>query len=148
YGIIPLMQEHMQQWIKETLGIEADFAVEYPSDFAHGDYATNVAMVEAKAKAMNPRDLAESYKAKLETSLLPDIERIEVAGPGFINIFLKKEFFSKTIGEILDTVEVYGKNDTLHKKISYEYTNTNVLKPMHIGHLMGNVVGESLSRIA
>ncbi|PIR38787.1 MAG: arginine--tRNA ligase [Candidatus Zambryskibacteria bacterium CG10_big_fil_rev_8_21_14_0_10_42_12] len=142
------MQDAIKQWVKEILGTDADFAVEYPAVLEHGDYAVNIAMVEAKKEGKNTRELAESYKEKLDANLLPDIEKIEVAGPGFINIFLKKEFFGKTVGEILEKRGEYGKNKTLNKKISYEYTNTNVLKPMHIGHLMGNVIGESLSRIA
>lgn len=142
------MQEAIKNWITDTLETQSDFAVEYPADFAHGDYAVNIAMVEAKLVGKNPKELAEVYKTKLEEKILPDIEKIEIAGPGFINIFLKKEFFGKTVNDILKNGEAYGRNKSLNKKISYEYTNTNVLKPMHIGHLMGNVIGESLSRIA
>lgn len=141
------MQEAIRNWIQEHIG-EGDFVVEYPASLDHGDYAVNAALVRAKNEGKNPRELAESYVEKLQENLLPQIEKIEIAGPGFINVFLKRDFFVETVSEILNKKGDFGKNKTISQKISYEYTNTNVLKPMHIGHLMGNVIGESLSRLA
>ncbi len=141
------MQEAIRNWIQQYIG-EGDFVVEYPTSLDYGDYAINLALVNAKNEGKNPRELAEIYLEKLQENLLPEIEKIEIAGPGFINVFLKRDFFVQTVGEVLDKKGEFGKNDSVKEKISYEYTNTNVLKPMHIGHLMGNVIGESLSRLA
>lgn len=138
----------------KTLKIEAgDFAIEHPADTSHGDYSTNVAMVVAKSVGSNPREVAEKIKSELEkvsgsdTGILSDVEKIEIAGPGFINFFLKKDFFKKKISEIL-TDENFGKNSNLQgKKIILEYTDPNPFKLIHIGHMMSNAIGESLSRL-
>lgn len=142
------MKEKIFKWVGEALNVEDYFAVEYPADFTHGDYAINIAMVNAKSEGNNPRELAESYKEKLEEKLLPEIEKIEIAGPGFINIFLKKDFFSKTVGDILDKGEEYGKNKSLNgQKVMIEFTDPNPFKLFHIGHMMSNTIGESFARI-
>lgn len=149
YDIIRAMiKEDIHAWIRQTLHTEVDFVVEYPTDISYGDYATNVALVLGKSRQQNPRELAEEFAVRLNTHKLTIIDKVEVAGPGFINIFLTKKFFGNIVSTILTDGDAYGKNKTVQQKISYEYTNTNVLKPMHIGHLMGNVIGEALSRIA
>lgn len=135
--------------VLETLGIkDVDFVVEHPDDFSHGDYSTNVAMACAKGIGKNPRQLSEEIKAEIEKSLPSGIEKIEIAGPGFINFYLSREFFTNKIKEILDKKENWGKNEILTgKKVMVEYTDPNPFKPFHIGHLMANAVGESVSRI-
>jgi len=137
------------QEVLQKLGIEnTEVFLEFPEDLSHGDFSTNIALVEAKKIGKNPKELAEEIKKELEKSLPKEIEGVSVAGPGFINFTLSKYFFVEEIGEVLKKGDSYGKGDKLKgQKISIEYTNTNVLKPLHIGHLMGNVIGESLSRI-
>ncbi|ETB63934.1 TPA: arginine--tRNA ligase [Candidatus Nomurabacteria bacterium] len=150
------MKNIIEQKIKEALkkiGIneEINFNVEHPEDFKNGDYSTNVAMICAKQLKSNPGILAE--KIVLELKGLPkqgfgEIEKIEVAGPGFINFYLSREFFTEKVKEILEKGDSWGKNDLLEgKKIMVEYTDPNPFKPFHIGHLMTNAIGESLSRI-
>lgn len=132
------------------LGYEHSFVVEHPSEMSHGDYSTNVALIEAKKLGKNPKELAEEYILVLRQAqeAFDFLEKIESAGPGFINFYLKPEFFSHKIGETLEHKDFWGSNQILgREKTIVEYTNCNVLKPMHIGHLMGNVIGESLSRI-
>lgn len=136
----------------KNLGIEAEnIVLEHPTDITHGDYSTNVAMVYAKKLGMNPRELAEKIKDQLEVQLsIPgmDIEKIEVASAGFINIYLSKEFFTQAVKEILSSQEKWGKNTLIQgKKVMVEYTDPNPFKPFHIGHLMTNAIGESLARI-
>ncbi len=147
------MKNLIEQKIKEALknlGINEDvsFSVEHPDDLKNGDYSTNVAMVCAKQLKSNPGGLAEKIKIEIEKDLPKEIEKVEVAGPGFINFYLSREFFTEKVKEILERGENWGKNVLLEgKKIMVEYTDPNPFKPFHIGHLMTNAIGESLSRI-
>ncbi|MFA5773087.1 MAG: arginine--tRNA ligase [Candidatus Paceibacterota bacterium] len=149
------MKEKIQKLIQEILKKldidECDFSVEHPDDFKNGDYSTNVAMVCAKQLKTNSKEFAE--KIVIELRGLPKqgfggIEKMEVAGLGFINFYLSREFFTDSIKEILEQKEDWGKNNLLKgKKIMVEYTDPNPFKPFHIGHLMANTIGESISRI-
>jgi arginyl-tRNA synthetase len=149
---LSMMKEKLQKLIEEilkTLEItEVNFSIEHPTDFKNGDYSTNVAMVCAKQLKTNPRDLAEKIKIELEKDLSKEISKVEVAGAGFINFYLSREFFTENVKEILNKKEEWGKNDLLSgKKVMVEYTDPNPFKPFHIGHLMANAIGESVSRI-
>ncbi|MEK7579473.1 MAG: arginine--tRNA ligase [Patescibacteria group bacterium] len=128
------------------LGVEKPVAVlERPAEMAHGDYATNVALSCAKQLGKNPRELAESIVVELQKNKSDFVEKIEIAGPGFINFHLKPEYFVETLKGLDDT---YGKGISLRgKTVLVEYTQPNILKPFHIGHLMSNAIGESLSRL-
>ncbi len=89
--------------VLEKLGIgEVDFVVEHPADLSHGDYATNVAMVCAKKIGKSPREIAEQFLAELN-GVIPQVTNITIAGPGFINFHLSREFFSEKIAHILAT---------------------------------------------
>lgn len=125
-----------------------DIHLEHPDILDHGDYSTNVALVAAKTSGKSPREIAESLKAEIDKNLLEEIDRVEIAGPGFLNFYLSREFFADSIGEIISS-ESFGRGDVLQgKKILFEYTDPNPFKPFHIGHLMSNAIGEALSRIA
>ncbi len=142
------MKETLKQLIRETINEEIDFVVEHPVDFKNGDYSTNVAMVLAKRKQANPKQIAEEIVLKLNGLKLEEIEKIEVAGPGFINFFLSSKFFKRTILQALNGEMHYGRNkDLAGKNIIIEYTDPNPFKPLHIGHLMSNSIGESIARI-
>jgi arginyl-tRNA synthetase len=132
----------------KNLEIEkVDFAVEHPEDFSHGDYSTNVAMVCAKNLKTNPKELAEKIKNILESNLSDEIEKVEVAGAGFINFHLSRKFFSGSVEAILNNKN-FGSNELLKgKTMMVEYTDPNPFKPFHIGHLMTNAIGESIARI-
>jgi arginyl-tRNA synthetase len=150
------MQKKIENLIKDALkqlGIaEVDFVVEHPADLKMGDYSTNVAMVLAKNLKLNPKELAEKIVGILLTLVKGEdgrgyIQEIQVAGAGFINFFLSREFFSNSIEEVIKNKD-FGKNHTLKdKKIMIEYTDPNPFKPIHIGHLMTNAIGESIARI-
>ncbi len=146
------MKEQIEKLIKEALknlNIEdAVFSIEHPLDFNNGDYSTNVAMVCAKTQKINPKELAEKIKLELEKNLPKEIAKVEVAGPGFINFYLSREFFTESVKGIIEKGEDWGKNNILEgKKVMVEYTDPNPFKPFHIGHLMANAIGESISRI-
>lgn len=146
------MKENIEKLIKDmlkNLGIEdANFTIEHPDDFKNGDYSTNVAMVCAKQIKTNPKELADKIVTELNKNLSKEILKIEVAGPGFINFYLSREFFSDSVTDILNKKEDWGKNKILDgKKVMVEYTDPNPFKPFHIGHLMANSIGESISRI-
>lgn len=151
-----MIKQQLQQVIGKALadlGIEiSDFGLEYPTDFAHGDLSSNVALVHAKISKQNPLVLAEKIVEKLEKQKkeknLNVVDKIEIAGPGFINFHLSREFFAKNVQQILEEGTQYGKN-TLHEgeKIMIEHTNLNPFKLFHIGHLVNHSVGESISRL-
>ena len=124
------------------------FAVEHPTETKNGDYSTNVAMVYAKQLGKNPRAFAEEVVAGLLKNKPDGIEKMEIAGAGFINLYLSRDFFTDTTKDILKQGKKWGSNDRLSgKKIMVEYTQPNPFKPFHIGHLMSNAIGESISRI-
>jgi arginyl-tRNA synthetase len=126
---------------------DVNFAVEHPAELSHGDYATNVAMVVAKRKGEAPRQVAEQLVAALQDQI-EYAERIEIAGPGFINFFLSRDFFASEIARINELDEKWGSNHTQKGEVVLlEYTSPNLFKPLHIGNLVGNIIGESLSRL-
>lgn len=154
------MKEKIENLIKEVLknlNIEdSNFSVEHPADLKMGDYSTNVAMVFAKKLEMNPKELAEkiisAIRSELKNLKRSDLEEviaeIQIAGPGFINFYLSKEFFAGEVKNILKQKEKWGSNEILKsKKVMVEYTDPNPFKPFHVGHLMTNAIGESISRI-
>src|SRR3989344_856148 len=125
-----------------------DFSVEFPEDFSHGDFATNAAMVHARALGKNPREIAEALAQKIQSAKGEKIERVEIAGPGFINFYLSRSVLANGVAEVLEHGDRYGANDALKgKRVVVEYTDPNPFKAFHIGHLMTNCIGESLSRI-
>ncbi len=118
------------------------FTVEHPADIAHGDYASNVALIAAKQLGKNPREVAEEIVAKLEGF------EVSIAGPGFINFNLPRDFFAQKVSESVEQKEQWGTHDALTGKTYFvEYTDPNPFKEFHIGHLFTNSVGESLSRL-
>ncbi len=139
----------------KSIGIKApEVNVEHPADSAHGDYSTNIALVLAKQAKERPRDVAEKIATVLRSSSLVDsegrasIERVEVAPAGFINFHLSAKFFSESLEDILKRGDRFGRNEGYGgKTILVEYTDPNPFKEFHIGHLMSNAVGESLSRL-
>jgi len=142
------LENLINQVIKELSLAESSFSVEHPNDLSHGDYSTNVAMVLAKETKKNPKELAEVIKDKLLEYKSENIEKIEVAGAGFINFHLSKNFFKKSIQEIIEGGEKFGRNEILvGEKIMVEHTDPNPFKEFHIGHLMPNVIGSSLARL-
>jgi arginyl-tRNA synthetase len=128
-------------------GVERrNVTVEPPRDPAHGDLATNAAMVLAKGAGTNPRALAEAIKPKLEA--LPPVTSVEVAGPGFINIRLKPDAWRDELRTIVREGEEYGLSTVgANERVNVEYVSANPTGPLHMGHCRGAVVGDSLARL-
>ena len=120
--------------------------VEPPRDPAHGDLATNAAMVLAKGAGTNPRALAGLIAAKLEK--LPDVTSVEVAGPGFINIRLSPDAWRQELKAIRREGDDYGRSAIgKGERVNVEYVSANPTGPMHMGHCRGAVVGDSLANL-
>ena len=121
-------------------------AVEPPRDPAHGDLATNAAMVLAKGAGTNPRALAERIKPKLEAA--PGVIGVEIAGPGFINLRLAEDAWRNELVTILAEGERYGLSSIgNNERVNVEYVSANPTGPMHMGHCRGAVVGDALARL-
>jgi arginyl-tRNA synthetase len=121
-------------------------AVEPPRDAAHGDLATNAAMVLAKAARTNPRALAALIAPKLEA--VPTVTGVEVAGPGFINLRLRSDAWRNELRTILAEGDAYGlSNVGANERVNVEYVSANPTGPLHMGHCRGAVVGDSLARL-
>lgn len=123
------------------------FVVEPTKDAAHGDLATNAAMVyakEAKASFPNPRELATEIAYALAQDA--DVENAEVAGPGFINIRLKPDVYSRVMRASLTDMG-YGRGKNLPGKVNVEYVSANPTGPMHVGHGRGAVFGDALANL-
>ena len=123
---------------------EVQIHVEYP-DKRYGDYATNVAFLLSKALKKPPREIATKIAENLKH---PFIEKVEVAGPGFINITMNEHWWHSIVKKILTLKEGYGQLSIGNgKRIQIEYVSANPTGPLHVGHGRGAAVGDSLARI-
>jgi arginyl-tRNA synthetase len=119
--------------------------VEPPRDPTHGDMATNVAMVLAKEAGKKPRELAELVAEKLRADDL--IAKVDVAGPGFINLALKPEAWIDTLHAAIEAGADYGRGTSDGHKVNVEYVSANPTGPMHVGHCRGAVFGDALANL-
>jgi len=120
--------------------------VEPPRDAAHGDLATNAAMVLAKQLKMKPRDLAEKIAEGLRAD--SEVEAVDVAGPGFINIRVSKTLWERVIGDVVAKGDKFGASARGNGlKVNVEYVSANPTGPMHVGHTRGAVVGDALASL-
>ncbi len=141
------MQEKIKQYIseisKELELPQVSFDVELPKDISNGDFSTNISLILSKQVGKNPRELSEQILNTLKTKSYPEFSNIEIAGPGFINFYLSKEYFETEISKPISKIDTQYTG----KKIITEYTDPNPFKQFHIGHLMSNTIGESISRL-
>ena len=120
--------------------------VEPPRDPAHGDMATNAAMVLAKDAGKKPRDLAEAIAGKLRAD--PLIDKVDVAGPGFINLTLKPTAWIAELRTVLAAGGGYGRGNLGQAEpVNVEYVSANPTGPMHVGHCRGAVFGDALANL-
>ncbi|MET3760244.1 arginine--tRNA ligase [Sphingomonas sp. UYEF23] len=124
----------------------ANITVEPPRDTTHGDLATNAAMVLAKPAQTNPRSLAEKIVAQLAG--LDEVEKVSIAGPGFINMSLTDDTWRAELSAIRDGGDDYGRsNRGAGTTVNIEYVSANPTGPMHMGHCRGAVVGDALAAL-
>lgn len=124
-----------------------DFKIEIPADRKKGDYATNAAMVSAKAFHMAPVKIAEIIKENLDLSDTY-ASSAEIAGPGFINFRLSPAFYSDILADISENGDSYGRSDFgKGKKIDVEFVSANPTGPMHIGNARGGALGDCLAGV-
>ncbi|WP_264213249.1 arginine--tRNA ligase [Leisingera thetidis] len=124
----------------------ANVAVEPPRDAAHGDMATNAAMVLAKPARMKPRDIAEALAAKLAADAR--VTSAEVAGPGFLNLRLAPGVWQRVLKSVLDAGTDFGRSGMgAGKRVNVEYVSANPTGPLHVGHTRGAVFGDALASL-
>src|SRR5262245_43816008 len=125
---------------------QSKIVVEPPRDPTHGDMATNAAMVLAKDAGKKPRDLAEAIAGKLRAD--PLVEKVDVAGPGFINLTLKPAAWTGELRAVLAAGKDYGRSDLgKGEPVNVEYVSANPTGPMHVGHCRGAVFGDALANL-
>ena len=121
--------------------------IEVPANPDHGDYACNVAMILASQAKQNPRKIAQAIQENLN-DMEGVIEKVQIAGPGFLNFMIKDDLWRKILWNILDQKEKYGCLDIGRgKKVQVEFVSANPTGPLHIGHARGAVVGDVLSNL-
>ena len=124
-----------------------EFALEVPADRAHGDWACNAAMVGARAFRTAPRKIAEAIASHLDLSG-SYFERVEIAGPGFLNFFLQRKFYGDVLKDVLMCKETYGHSDYgAHKRVMVEFVSANPTGPMHMGNARGGALGDCLAAV-
>lgn len=157
-NMIELAKQQVKETVMNALGrlvaegkIEAvplpAFNVERPADVSHGDFSCNAAMASAKALRNNPRAIGQMIAdaAVLDGTVF---EKIEVAGPGFLNFFISPLWFNETVGEVIASGGDYGKTELgKGKRVLVEFVSANPTGPMHIGNARGGALGDSLSSV-
>ncbi len=124
-----------------------EFTIETPADRSHGDLATNAAMVSARAFRSAPRKIAETIMQKLVLDGT-GLERCEIAGPGFMNFFFSKKYYTDVLREIAAEGENYGRsNHGEGKRVLVEFVSANPTGPMHVGNARGGALGDTLSSV-
>lgn len=140
-----LIRECLQKDKELSAFANEKFLIEVPEDKGFGDYSINLAMILAKKAGKSPRELAEKLKQSLQNEMF---EKIEVAGPGFVNFFISKEFLEKELKVILKEKKRYGSIDIgKNKKVNVEFVSANPTGPLTVGNARGGIIGNVLSNI-
>lgn len=136
--------------LKAELAQEAeipDVVLEKPKDKSYGDFATNIAMQLARVAKKAPRQIAEAIVANLDASKA-SVEKVDIAGPGFINFFMKNDFLTDLIPTILDAGNSYGKTEHgKGTKVQVEFVSVNPTGNLHLGHARGAAFGDVLCNV-
>ena len=137
--------EKAQQEGELELSSFPEIVVEKPKDEKMGDFSTNIGMTLARSERKNPKTIAESVARHLKSG---DLSKVEVAGPGFINIKMSQEFFLKRLRNAVSQGENFGSSDSGQgTKVMIEFVSANPTGPLHVGHGRGAAVGDCLARI-
>ncbi|MDD4637556.1 MAG: arginine--tRNA ligase, partial [Bacteroidales bacterium] len=123
-----------------------EFAIEVPREKQHGDFASNVAMLMAREARMAPRKIAESLVGMINTSGTP-VERIEIAGAGFINFYLNNSWLYEIPRLVYNMKDKYGYNEKINRKVQVEFVSANPTGNLHMGNARGGAIGDTLANI-
>ncbi|QHD16835.1 arginine--tRNA ligase [Staphylococcus equorum] len=124
-----------------------EIKIEIPKDKSNGDYSTNIAMVLTKIAKRNPREIAQAIVDNLDTTKAK-VEKVAIAGPGFINFYLDNSYLTAIISEAMDKGDKFGHTEEANgKSILVEYVSANPTGDLHIGHARNAAVGDTLSNI-
>ncbi len=140
------LKQKIQDALKK-LGQEVslnDIIIEKTKDTAHGDYATNVAMKFCRLFAKSPRDVASIL---IENIDMEGIDKVEIAGPGFINFFMKNDSLQVFVKKIIDEGDNYGRSSKKNQKVDVEFVSANPTGLLHVGTARGAAIGDSICRI-
>ncbi|HHV15026.1 MAG TPA: arginine--tRNA ligase [Gelria sp.] len=124
-----------------------DFVIEVPREKGHGDFACNIAMLLAREARMAPRKIAETIVTMINSKSHFQIEKIEVAGPGFINIFLNNSWLYDIPVLIAELEDRYGYNPRLGQRVQVEFVSANPTGNLHMGNARGGAIGDTLANI-
>lgn len=139
------LSHDVREAVRRAYGVEMENVhVERPNDPTHGDFATNVALANARVFRRNPREVAEKLVGALEA---PYVGEVGVAGPGFLNFRVSDAALWEEVGALLAAGERYGREDPSGKPFMLEYVSANPTGPMHVGHGRQAAFGDSLSRV-
>ncbi|MDD3364878.1 MAG: arginine--tRNA ligase, partial [Syntrophomonas sp.] len=122
-----------------------EFVIEVPKDEGHGDFASNVAMLMARQARMAPRRIAEIISDQIDRTQMPELEKIEVAGAGFINFFLNQAWLYSLPGIVLEMGERYGSSPKQNQKVQVEFVSANPTGNLHMGNARGGAIGDALA---
>ncbi|WZU01487.1 arginine--tRNA ligase [Erysipelothrix sp. D19-032] len=141
--------QRLENIIVEAFGIENEpglVMLEIPNKSEMGDYSSNIAMRLTKRVGKNPREIATIITEAIAEN--PMIQNVEVAGPGFINFFMKPSVLGDVINTVLDAKDNYGRSTVgAGKSVLVEYVSANPTGQLHVGHARGAASGDSLTRI-
>ena len=154
-NIAEQMQAQLKEEIKAAVlkaGLAAESEIpavllETPKDKSHGDYSTNMAMQLARIAKKAPRQIAEAIQANIDLSK-GSIQKIDIAGPGFINFYMNNSYLTDIVPLVLKTGDDYGKSNAgQNQKIQVEFVSANPTGDLHLGHARGASVGDSLCNV-
>ena len=144
------IEETLKIKIQESLNSEGlaldvkDIIIEKSKTPEHGDYASNVALKFASRFGMSPRDLANKIASNIDKEV---VEKVEIAGPGFVNFFVKKSAINQVVSQIIKAGDDYGKGVAKNKKINVEFVSANPTGDLHLGHARCAAIGDSICRL-
>jgi arginyl-tRNA synthetase len=150
-----VIEQRLQAWLREglaaaapALGLDGDLpdpVVEAPRQKEHGDFATNVALAIAKRAGRSPVEVAKIVTEALPSA--PFVERVEIAGPGFINIWTTDEWLHEVVRAIAAQGNAYGRGEPTGERVQVEYVSANPTGPLHIGHARNAVLGDAVATL-
>ena len=144
------IEENLKLKIQDSLKSEGilldikDIIIEKSKTPEHGDYASNVALKFAGRFGMAPRALAEKIASNIDKEL---VEKVEIAGPGFVNFFIKKNAINSLVSQIINAGDSFGKGEKKNKKINVEFVSANPTGDLHLGHARCAAIGDSICRL-